>query len=39
VFLAVGMVLGTPLTAFVMAGLATLYVFLWYVLPFLSHRV
>ncbi len=38
VFLAVDIVLGVPLAAGVVSGLAGLYVFLWYVLPFLGRR-
>ena len=37
VFLVVDVVLGSPLAAGLTAGLAGLYVFLWYLLPFL-HR-
>jgi hypothetical protein len=38
VFLAVNVVIGSPLAATVTAGLAGIYVFLWYVLPFLHRR-
>jgi Family of unknown function (DUF6328) len=38
VFLAVDVVLHQPAAALVVAGLAVLYVFLWYVLPFLNRR-
>jgi hypothetical protein len=39
VFLVIDVVLGSPLTGFLVAGLAVLYVFLWYVLPFLTDGV
>ncbi len=38
VFLAVDVVLHQPTAALIVAGLAVLYIFLWYVLPFLGHR-
>jgi hypothetical protein len=38
VFLAVDVVIGSPLAATVTAGLAAIYVFLWYLLPFLHRR-
>jgi hypothetical protein len=36
VFLAVNVVLGVPAAAGILAGITALFVFLWYVLPFLS---
>src|SRR5438034_8402379 len=38
VFLAVDVVLHQPAAALIVAGLAVLYIFLWYVLPFLGRR-
>ncbi len=38
VFLAVDVAAHTPVAAALVAGLAVLYVFLWYVLPFLRRR-
>jgi hypothetical protein len=38
VFLAVDVVLHQPTAALIVAGLAVLYVFLWYVLPFFGRR-
>jgi uncharacterized protein DUF6328 len=37
VFLAVDVALGSPAAAWLTAALATLYLFLWYVLPFLGR--
>ncbi len=38
VFMTVDVVLHQPTAALIVAGLAVLYVFLWYVLPFLGRR-
>jgi hypothetical protein len=37
VYLAVAVVLGAPLAAAILAGVTGLFVFLWYVLPFLNR--
>jgi len=38
VFVVVDVVLHQPTAALIVAGLAVLYIFLWYVLPFLGRR-